>query len=139
MKRASQWSNTSKSTYQTRQSTRSSRFSLNPAAIYDDLLEEALRRPSPAHNRPLKKRKSQRNPTEVITIENTSSEQENGITEDKDIVVIDSTDGESVDQDDMEWDEVELTAVPISEQRLQSEAEPRVKEFALQSTPQKST
>jgi len=112
---------------------------LNAADIYDDLLDEALRQSAQAPNRPLKKRKSQRDPNEMITIDDKSSGQKNIAIREREVVVIESTAEESVDEDEMEWDEVDLTAAPISEEALQPEQAAPVREVTLQATPQKAT
>src|SRR5271167_529798 len=80
-----------------------------PTEIYDDLLEEALRQSSPHEDRPLKRRKSQRDPSEVIVVEDLSSADVNS-GQDSDVVVIESSTNEATDDEEMEWDNVDLNA-----------------------------
>jgi len=125
--------------------TRNERRSQNrstPAQIYDDLLEEALRQSSPDLGRPLKRRKSQRPADEIITIDSEGSEAgEDKGTSERDVVVIDSSSQEGDDSEDeeMEWDNVDLMTFPNSEDILDTEASLVVREVTLTTTPQKST
>ena len=113
-----------------------------PAQIYDDLLEEALQQSSPDLGRPLKRRKSQRGPDEVIAIDSGSSvgDDTKGTSE-RDVVVIDSSSNEREDSDDeeMEWDNVDLTTFPTSDDIPDTQESPAVREVTLTTTPQKST
>jgi len=139
MKRPDQWGRASRTPAQRGRGARGSMSNLNAADIYDDLLDEALRQSAQVPNRPLKKRKSQRDPNEMITIDDKSSGQENIAIREREVVVIESTAEESVDEDEMEWDEVDLTAAPISEEALQPEEAAPVREVTLQATPPKAT
>ena len=108
--------------------------------IYDDLLEEALRQsPHADTNRPLKKRKSQRDPSEVIVIDDSTSGMEDIVPngERREVVVIESSREASEDEDDMEWDNVDLNALPTSEDVAEPDQEPEVREVTLNQTPQK--
>jgi hypothetical protein len=113
-----------------------------PAQIYDDLLEEALRQSSPDLDRPLKRRKSQRASDEVIAIDSDGSGvDEVKSTSDRDVIIIDSSANECDDSDDeeMEWDNVDLTTFPTSEDIPDTQESPVIKEVTLTTTPQKST
>jgi xeroderma pigmentosum group C-complementing protein len=116
-------------------------FAQNPAEIYNDLLEEALRQSRSASSspRPLKKRRSQRDPnvTEAIVVDDPSSGRESANKgQQREVYVIDSTEEESADDDNMEWDEVDLTARPASTENLQPEyEETSAREVTLQANP----
>ena len=113
-----------------------------PAQIYDDLLDEALQQSSPDLGRPLKRRKSQRGADEVITIDSgDSGVDESKGTSERDVVVIDSSsnDGENSDDDEMEWDNVDLTTFPTSDDIPDTQESPSIREVTLTTTPQKST
>jgi hypothetical protein len=108
--------------------------------IYNDLLVEVLSHSSQDEHRPLKRRKSQRPPSEVIQIDDASSDDARAaLPKEKEVVVIDSSSDFSAGEDDeMEWDTVDLTAVPFSEDVTENEM-PAVREITLASTPQKSS
>jgi hypothetical protein len=111
-----------------------------PAEIYDDLLDQALRDPQQHHERPLKKRKSKRDSPEVIVIDDSSQGEmdEAPYGKESNVVVISSSNEDS-DEDDMEWDNVDLTNLPMSNEALEAETSPVIREVALPATPQKST
>jgi hypothetical protein len=100
--------------------------------IYDDLLEEALLQSSPSDQRPLKKRKSQRAPSGVVVLGDVSPEEAKPGKENH-AVVIENSSNDVSDDEDVEWDTVDLhpdvTETPTS---------PAILEVALVSTPQKS-
>ena len=102
------------------------------ADIYDDLLEEALRQSSP-HQGPLKKRKSQRDPSGVLVDDMRSEEVKSG--KEKDVIVIENSNDVS-DDEDMEWDTIDLH--PLSEDVTETQTSPVIREVTLISTPQKS-
>jgi len=113
-----------------------------PAQIYDDLLDEALQQSSPDLGRPLKRRKSQRGADEVITIDSgDSGVDESKGTSERDVVVIDSSsnDGENSDDDEMEWDNVDLTTFPTSDDIPDTQESPSIREVTLTTALQKST
>ena len=109
--------------------------------IYDDLLEEVLLQSSPKEDRPLKKRKSQRDSSEVIAIDGPGS----GIDKSTrkgghDVVVIESSsDNMSEDDDEMEWDTVDLSAAPLPQDFTETETTPAIREVTLAASPKKST
>jgi xeroderma pigmentosum group C-complementing protein len=115
--------------------------------IYDDLLEEALQSPGADDGeRPLKRRKSRRPPTEVIVIDDSASGLEDvdipsQKRKEREVVVIESSresaDDEN-DDDEMEWDNVDLTALPTSEEIQEPEPATEIREVTLNATPQKS-
>jgi hypothetical protein len=107
--------------------------------IYDDLLVDVLSH-SQDERRPLKRRKSQRQPSEVILIDDQSSEDARAAPSgDKDVVIIDSsTDVSEGEDDEVEWDTVELTAVPFSGNVAENEIS-TAREVTLASTPQKAS
>ena len=125
----------------TRRTPRSEQKRNTPAQIYDDLLEEALRQSPTDLGRPLKRRKSQRPADEVITIDSESL----GVDEIKgtsewDVAVMDSSPKEQESEDEeMEWDDVDLTTVPASEDIPETQTSPAVGDITLTATPQKST
>jgi hypothetical protein len=108
--------------------------------IYDDLLQETLSHSAQADERPLKRRKSRRDPSQVIIIDDTSSMDEGVIeTKGKNVVVIDSsTEGDTDIEDAMEWDNVDLTTLPFSQDAAKNELTPSVREVTLATSPQKS-
>jgi hypothetical protein len=110
--------------------------------IYDELLQEALHESPQDENRPLKRRKSQRDQSQVVIIDDTSSG-DNGLVHGKseEVVVIDSSSeiNSTDEQDEQEWDDIDLTALPISEDITESEATPAVRHVTLATTPQKPT
>src|SRR5271168_3823784 len=95
----------------------------SPADIYDDLLDEALRNtPATPESRPLKRRRSARGDAEVIVVDNAESERDvapetrgnGGGRKGKEVVVIESSTSEGEDDsedEEMEWDNVDLTGV----------------------------
>lgn len=109
--------------------------------IYDDLLDEALQQVSQDESRPLKKRKSQRDASQVIMVDDVSSGVEEIIPKNgRDVVIVGSSESEeqqSDDEDEMDWDDVDLAALPISEGA--EGTVPVVREVTLTTTPQKST
>jgi hypothetical protein len=108
-----------------------------PSEIYEDLLEEVLRQSSPPEERPLKKRKSQRDPSEVIVVEDLSSaDVKSG--QDSDVGVIESSTNEVTDDEEMEWDNVDLNTASYSEDVTETQTSPVIREVHLVSTPQKS-
>ena len=137
MRRGNRWTQNRQSSSRSRQSReRSRRQRLTGASeIYDDLLEEAFQQSSPNDYRPLKKRKSQRGTSEVAVIDQSSqNELKNG--EEHDVVVIESSSNEFSDDEDIEWDNVELH--PLSEDVTETQTSPVIREVTLVSTPQNS-
>jgi hypothetical protein len=117
--------------------------------IYDDLLDEALRQSPGADDgeRPLKRRKSRRPPTEVIIIDDSASGLEDvdiptQKRKEREVVVIESSresaDDDEDDDEEMEWDNVDLTALPTSEEIQEPEPATEIREVTLNATPQKS-
>jgi hypothetical protein len=109
--------------------------------IYDDLLDEALQQIPQEENRPLKKRKSQRDPSHVITIDDASSEVEENPRNAQDVIMVESSDSDiqqTDDEDEMDWDDVDLAALPTSEDTA-ADTKPTVREVTLTTTPNKST
>ena len=108
--------------------------------IYDDLLDEALQQVPPDENRPLKKRKSQRDSSQVIVVDDASSEvEEISPKKKRDIVEVESSENEAQqtdDEDEMDWDDVDLAALPTSEATA-AETVPAVREVTLTTTTQK--
>lgn len=108
---------------------------MGPSEIYDDLLEEVLTQSSPNDQRPLKKRKSQRNPSDVVVADFESSE-ELKYGQEKGEIVIESFSNDASEYEDMEWDTIDLH--PLSEDTAKTQMSPVIREVALVSTPQKS-
>lgn len=121
----------------------------SPADIYNDLLDEALRNtPTSSESRPLKRRRSARGDAEVIVVDDSASERsaaqrrkENGKGgrgkgkgKGKEVVVIESSTTEVDDSEDeeMEWDNVDLTGVTSLDQPADS---PPVREITLSKAP----
>jgi hypothetical protein len=107
--------------------------------IYDNLLEEALRQEPYADNdRPLKKRKSRRDPKDVIVIDDSASAAEDVISEYKrEVVLIESSRNSTDNEDEMEWDDVDLTALPTSEDLQELEPTPVVRAVTINAPPPK--
>src|SRR5438046_2328814 len=95
MRRGNRWTENRQSSSRSRQSREGSRRQRLTGAseIYDDLLDEALHQSSPNDYRPLKKRKSQRDTSEVAVIDQ-SSRNEVKNAEEHDLVVIESSSNE---------------------------------------------
>lgn len=109
-----------------------------PSEIYEDLLEEALRQSSPNEERPLKRRKSQRDSSDVIVVDEMSSEERTSIKE-KDAVVIESSSSiEESEDEEMEWDNVDLNTGQFSENVTETQISPVIREVTLTQTPTKS-
>jgi len=112
----------------------------SPAEIYEDLLDEALRNtPSAAEGRPLKRRRSARDGKEVIVVD--ESDEDGGKEEGKgkEIVVIEisSSQGGDSDDEEMEWDNVDLTAITaLDVPGAESPTSPTIREVTLTNTPQ---
>jgi hypothetical protein len=110
--------------------------------IYDDLLDEALQQVPPDENRPLKKRKSQRDSSQVIVVDDASSEvEEISPKKKRDIVEVESSENEAQqtdDEDEIDWDDVDLAALPTSEATA-AETVPAVREVTLTTTTQTPT
>jgi hypothetical protein len=135
MRRSTQWTENRPSS--SRQSRRGVRRQGRTGAseIYDDLLEEALLQSSPSDQRPLKKRKSQRDSSGVVVLDAVSPEEVNSGKENHAVVIENSSDDVS-DDEDVEWDTVDLH--PLSEDVTETPTSHAVREVALVSTPQKS-
>jgi hypothetical protein len=135
MRRGAQWTKIRPSS--SRQSRRGIRKQGRTEAsdIYDELLEEALRQPSWNDERPLKKRKSQRDSSDVVVVDGLNSEEVKHRKE-NDVVVIDSSSNDASDDEDIEWDTVDLQ--PLSEDVTETLTSPVIREVTLASTPQKS-
>jgi hypothetical protein len=74
----------------------------------------------------------------VIVLDDTSSTDDRAVSEKgKEVMIVDSSSDE--DEDEMEWDEVDLTALPMSEDITESETTPATREVTLSRTPQKHT
>jgi hypothetical protein len=74
----------------------------------------------------------------VIVLNDTSSADDRAVSEKgKQVMIVDSSSDE--DEDEMEWDEVDLTAQPMSEDVTESETTPATREVTLARTPQKHT
>jgi hypothetical protein len=110
--------------------------------IYDDLLQEALREsPRTGNERPLKKRRSRRDPSEVIVIDDSTSGLEDfgpQKRQEREVVVIESSRESTDGEDEMEWDNVDLNALPTSEDIDEPKPVTDVREVTINSTPQKS-
>lgn len=135
MRRGAQWTEIKPSS--SRQSRRGIRRQRRTESsdIYDELLEEALRQPSWNDERPLKKRKSQRDPSDVVVIDGLNSEEVRPGKE-NDVVVVGSSSNDASDDEDIEWDTVDLH--PLSEDVTETLTSPVIREVTLVSTPQKS-
>ena len=111
--------------------------------IYNDLLNDALRQSSQTDNRPLKKRKSQRDESEITkTGDNISIIDDYRATTEREIVVIDNSASEVSEGDDdeeMEWDNIDLAAAPLPEDIAEAQRSPEIREVTLTTIPQKST
>jgi hypothetical protein len=143
MTRGSQWrGNRDGSTSASRGISRTTRRAVSTRnEIYDDLLDEALQQIPQDEHRPLKKRKSKRDPSNVITIDDASSGMEEIPRNGQDIIVVESSDSgiqQTDDEDGMDWDDVDLAALPTSEDTA-AETVPTVREVTLTTTPSKST
>ena len=110
--------------------------------IYDDLLEEALREsPHVGNERPLKKRRSRRDPSEVIVIDDSASGLEDVSPQkrqEREVLVVESSRESSDGEDEMEWDNVDLNALPTSEDIDKPKPVTEVREVTINATPQKS-
>ena len=135
MRRGTKWTeNRPSSSRQSRGSVRRQRPA-GTSEIYDDLLEEVLTQSSPNDQRPLKKRKSQRGPSDVVVVDGGSSEELRPGPE-KDGIVIESFSNDASDDEDMVWDTIDLH--PLSEDTAKTQTSPVIREVALVTTPQKS-
>jgi hypothetical protein len=107
--------------------------------IYDVLLEEALRQGSRTDNdRPLKKRKSRHDPNDITVIDDPHSAAEAVVSENqREVIVIESSRNSTDNEDDMEWDDVDLTVLPTSEEPQEIEPASKVREVTLNAQPQK--
>ena len=108
--------------------------------IYNELLEEALRHSPAQTSRPLKRRRSQRG--EVIVLDDTSSGvEEIAPRKGKEVITIETSSNEvSEDEDEMEWDTVDLNNAPLSEDVTETHTSPIVHEITLTApTPSKAT
>ena len=107
--------------------------------IYDVLLDEALRQGSRTDNdRPLKKRKSRRDSNDIIVIDDSHSAGEDVVSENqREVILVDSSRNSTDNEDDMEWDDVDLTVLPTSDEPQEIEPAPTVREVTLNAQPQK--
>lgn len=107
--------------------------------IYDDLLEEALRHgPRADNDRPLKKRKSRRDPNDIIVIDDSASAAEDVVSENqREVFFVESSQNSTDNEDEMEWDDVDLTALPTSEGTQEIGPAPTVREVTLNAQPRK--
>jgi len=112
----------------------------SPAEIYEDLLDEALGdRASATEGRPLKRRRSARGDKEAIVVDESEEDgrQEEG--KGKEIVVIEisSSQGDDSDDEEMEWDNVDLTGITtLQAPGAESPTSPTIREVTLTNTPQ---
>jgi len=117
----------------------------SPADIYEDLLDEALRSsPATPRSRPLKRRRSARG-TDVIVIDDTESDgdgargtKENGEGgRGHEVVVVESsTSSDGSEDEEMEWDNVDLTGVTSLDTPADS---PPVREITMAKPPEIKT
>jgi hypothetical protein len=135
MRRQNRWAgNSGSSSPATRRTLRRTA----PSEVYEDLLEEVLQQQSSTDERPLKKRKSQRDPSQAILIDNTLSELDETRRKDEREMVTDDSSNVSSEDDEMEWDNVDLATVPVSEGITDTQTSPMVLDITLSTAPQKT-
>jgi len=112
-------------------SSKGSRKTDRTSEIYNELLEEALRNSPSDSSRPLKRRRSQRG--EVIVLDDTSSGVEEVTSKKgKEVITIETSSNElSDDEDEMDWDTVDLNNAPLSEDVTETQTSPIVHEITL--------
>jgi len=112
-------------------SSKGSRKTDRTSEIYNELLEEALRNSPSESSRPLKRRRSQRG--EVIVLDDTSSGVEEITSKKgKEVITIETSSNElSDDEDEMDWDTVDLNNAPLSEDVTETQTSPIVHEITL--------
>ena len=111
-----------------------------PDDIYEELLEEALRNSREEGNRPLKRRKSGRDRQEVIVADESIQEgiEQPTLGNEREAVVITSSSNPSESDGEIEWDDVDLTALSKVEGQ-ESKSSPVIREIALKSPSQNPT